>query len=151
MDHDLKTSFWWPGMKRDITEYVARCLTCQKVKYEHQKPSGLLQPLEIPEWKWDSIAMDFVVRLPRTQEGFDAIWLRRYLSDPSYVLQPEEMDLEKNLTYLVQPFQILERSVKRVHSKEIPLVKVLWNNKSAYEATWEREDDIRNRDPELFN
>ncbi|XP_061369509.1 uncharacterized protein LOC133312352 [Gastrolobium bilobum] len=82
---------------------------------------------------------------------FHVSQLRRYISDPSHVLQLEEVELEKNMTYPVQPFQILERSVKQLRSKEIPLVKVLWNNKSAYEATWEREDDIRNRDPELFN
>jgi len=64
---DLKSHFWWSGMKRDITDYVARCLTCQKVKAEHQKPGGLLQPLPIPVWKWDHITMDFVVGMPRTQ------------------------------------------------------------------------------------
>ncbi|XP_061363703.1 uncharacterized protein LOC133307239 [Gastrolobium bilobum] len=82
---------------------------------------------------------------------FHVCQLRRYISDLSHVLQPEEAELEKNLTYTVQPFQILERSVKQLCSKEIPLVKVLWNNKSAYEATWEREEDIQNRYPELFD
>ena len=46
-------------MKRDVVEYVSRCLTCQQVKAEHQRPPGLLQPLWIPEWKWEDIAMDF--------------------------------------------------------------------------------------------
>ena len=54
---------------------MAKCLTCQKVKIEHKKPSGLLQPLEIPEWKWDNIAMDFVMGLPRTSFGHDGIWV----------------------------------------------------------------------------
>ena len=62
-------------MKVDIAEWVSKCLTCQKVKAEHQKPSGLLQPLEIPEWKWEQIAMDFVVGLPLTQSKCDAIWV----------------------------------------------------------------------------
>ena len=48
---DLKSYYWWSGMKKDIAEYVARCLTCQRVKTEHQKPGGLLQPLTIPIWK----------------------------------------------------------------------------------------------------
>ncbi|WVZ25177.1 hypothetical protein V8G54_003721 [Vigna mungo] len=56
---DLKKSFWWSGMKKDVAQFVASCLTCQKAKVEHQRPGGLLQPLEIPEWKWDSITMDF--------------------------------------------------------------------------------------------
>ncbi|KAK2389947.1 hypothetical protein P8452_27647 [Trifolium repens] len=60
MYQDLKKLFWWPGMKRQISEFVYACLVFQKSKIEHQKPSGMLQPLFIPEWKWDSIAMDFV-------------------------------------------------------------------------------------------
>ena len=62
-------------MKKDIAEYVARCDTCQRVKAEHQRPTGLLQPLAIPKWKWDDISMDFVVGLPRTQKGNDSIWV----------------------------------------------------------------------------
>ena len=66
MYHDLKTRFWWYGMKCDVAEYVALCDTCQRVKAEHQRPAGLLQPLRIPEWKWEEISMDFIVGLPRT-------------------------------------------------------------------------------------
>jgi len=69
MYQDLKKLFWWPGMKKDIAEFVYACLVCQKSKIEHQKPSGLMQPLFVPEWKWDSISMDFVGALPKT-EGF---------------------------------------------------------------------------------
>ena len=62
-------------MKKEIAQFVQKCLVCQQVKVEHQKPSGLLQPLEIPEWKWEHITMDFVSRLPRSQKGHDAIWV----------------------------------------------------------------------------
>ena len=62
-------------MKRDIAEFVSKCLTCQQVKIEHQRPSGLLQPLEIPTWNWDHICMDFVIGLPRTSRKNDAIWV----------------------------------------------------------------------------
>ncbi|WJX40137.1 hypothetical protein P8452_27643 [Trifolium repens] len=75
MYQDLKKLFWWPGMKRQISEFVYACLVCQKSKIEHQKPSGMLQPLFIPEWKWDSIAMDFVGGLPRTTRGNEVIWV----------------------------------------------------------------------------
>ena len=51
MYRDLKETFWWPGMKKDIAEFVSRCLQCQQVKAEHQRPAGLLQPLPVPEWK----------------------------------------------------------------------------------------------------
>ncbi|GJW99248.1 putative reverse transcriptase domain-containing protein [Tanacetum coccineum] len=62
-------------MKIDIAEYVSRCLTCSKIKVEHQKPSGLLQKLEILEWKWEKITMDLVTKLPRSSSGYDAIWV----------------------------------------------------------------------------
>lgn len=75
MYHDLKKFYWWPGLKRDIAEFVSKCLVYQQVKIEHQKPSGPLQPLPIPEWKWEDIAMDFVTSLPRIVSGHNAIWV----------------------------------------------------------------------------
>ncbi|GKB93879.1 putative reverse transcriptase domain-containing protein [Tanacetum coccineum] len=71
MYYDLRHRYWWPGMKKDIAVYVSKCLTCLRVKAENQSPSGLLQQLEIPEWKWEGIAMDFVTKLPRTSSGHD--------------------------------------------------------------------------------
>ena len=73
MYHTLKEHYWWKGMKRDIAEFVSRCLTCQQVKAKHQKPAGLLQSLPIPQWKWERITMDFVVGLPRCRSGHDTI------------------------------------------------------------------------------
>ena len=75
MYRDLREHYWWPGMKREIADFVARCLVCQQVKAEHQRPAGLLQSLPIPEWKWEHITMDFVSNLPRTQKGHEAIWV----------------------------------------------------------------------------
>ncbi|GJW84159.1 putative reverse transcriptase domain-containing protein [Tanacetum coccineum] len=75
MYHDLRDRYWCPGMKKDIAEYVSKCLTCLKVKAEHQRPSGLLQQPEIPIWKWEGKAMDFVNKLPRTSSGHDTIWV----------------------------------------------------------------------------
>nr|GEY96229.1 retrotransposon protein, putative, Ty3-gypsy subclass [Tanacetum cinerariifolium] len=75
MYHDLKQHFWWSGMKGDVATFVLRCLICQQVKIEHQRASGLLQPLDIPVCKWDEISMDLVTGLPRTQRRHDAIWV----------------------------------------------------------------------------
>nr|ABA94797.1 retrotransposon protein, putative, Ty3-gypsy subclass [Oryza sativa Japonica Group] len=75
MYQDIKAYFWWAGMKRDVAEYVALCDICQRVKAEHQRPAGLLQPLPIPEWKWEEIGMDFITGLPRTPCGYDSIWV----------------------------------------------------------------------------
>ena len=62
-------------MKNDVAEFVAKCLTFQQVKIEHQRPVGLLQPLPIPEWKWEDISMDFIVGMPRTRMGMNMIWV----------------------------------------------------------------------------
>ncbi|GJS05411.1 putative reverse transcriptase domain-containing protein [Tanacetum coccineum] len=83
MYYDLRDLYWWPGMKRDIAEYVIKCLTCSQIKAEHQKPSGLLHQPEIPEtfrtsetfWKWEKITMDLVTKLPKSSSGYDAIWV----------------------------------------------------------------------------
>ncbi|GKE42586.1 putative reverse transcriptase domain-containing protein [Tanacetum coccineum] len=75
MYQDLKQLYWWPNMKANIATYVSKCLTCAKVKAEHQKPSGLLVQPEIPEWKWEKITMDFVTKLPKTANGYDTIWV----------------------------------------------------------------------------
>jgi len=74
MYHDLKQSFWWKGMKTDIADFVASCLVYQKAKIEHQRPGGTLESLDIPQWKWDSVAMDFVTHLPKSVKGHDSIW-----------------------------------------------------------------------------
>jgi len=73
MYQDLMTMFWWPNMKREVSEFVYTYLVCHKAKIEHKKPSGKLQPLEITEWKWENISMDFVLRLRRTPKGLDSI------------------------------------------------------------------------------
>jgi len=62
-------------MKKEIAEYVAKCVICQQVKVEHKRPAGELQPLPIPEWKWENITMDFVSGLPKSKKGNDAIWV----------------------------------------------------------------------------
>ncbi|KAI5353071.1 hypothetical protein L3X38_005963 [Prunus dulcis] len=75
MYHTLREHYWWPFMKKEIAEYVRRCLICQQVKAERQKPSGLLQPLPILEWEWERITMNFVFKLPRTQSKHDGVWV----------------------------------------------------------------------------
>jgi hypothetical protein len=75
MYHDLRQQFWWTRMKREAARYVSECDTCRKVKADYMKPRGLLQPLSIPEWKWDDISMDFIVGLPLTACKFDSIWV----------------------------------------------------------------------------
>ena len=75
MYQDLRRQYWWKGMKGDVARYVARCLVCQQVKAEHQRPVGTVQPLSIFEWKWEHVTMDFVMGLPRSQRGHNSIWV----------------------------------------------------------------------------
>ena len=75
MYQDLKQHLWWRSMKKDIAEYVSKCLVWQQVKAPRQKTAGLLQPLSIPEWKWENIVMDFIVGLPKTLKGYTVIWV----------------------------------------------------------------------------
>jgi len=75
MYRNLRQQFWWNGMKADTVKHVSQCLTCQQVKAKHRKPAGLLRPLDILEWKWEHITMDFVQGLPRTSSGHDSIWV----------------------------------------------------------------------------
>ena len=62
-------------MKKHIGDFVRRCLTCQQVKAEHQRPTGLLHPLGVAEWKWEHVMMDFVTQFPWTLQGHVAVWV----------------------------------------------------------------------------
>ncbi|KAL4028502.1 hypothetical protein IC575_011699 [Cucumis melo] len=75
MYQDLRSVYWWRGMKRDVADFVSRCLVCQQVKAPRQHPAGLLQPLSVPEWKWESVSMDFITGLPKTLRGYTVIWV----------------------------------------------------------------------------
>ncbi|XP_076945107.1 uncharacterized protein LOC143616023 [Bidens hawaiensis] len=91
MHRDLRQNFWWSRMKEDVAIYVSRCLTCQQVKIEHQRASGLMQPLEIPVWKWDEISMDFVTGFSNTFKKNDTIWeIIRLHGTPSSIVSDRD-------------------------------------------------------------
>ncbi|GJY40671.1 putative reverse transcriptase domain-containing protein [Tanacetum coccineum] len=101
MYQDMKKSYWWPNMKTNIATYVRKCLTCLKVKAEHQKPSRLLVQPEIPQWKWDNITMDFITKLPKTSSGYDTIWvIVDRLTKSTHFLLMKENDSMERLTRL---------------------------------------------------
>ncbi|KAK9139993.1 hypothetical protein Scep_009674 [Stephania cephalantha] len=111
---DMRRLFWWPVMKTDVSDYVRACEICQRVKAEHRRPEGLLQPLLIPQWKWEHIAMDFIYGLPRSQRGHDSIWVivdRLTKSAPF---------LPVSTTHMVDKLAALyEREIVRLHG--VPL------------------------------
>ena len=69
----LAETFFWPRMREDVQRWIHTCDSCQRVKAVRQKPAGLLQPLEIPEKRWQSVSMDFITDLPATSRGKDTI------------------------------------------------------------------------------
>lgn len=71
--HNMRRTFYWPRMARDVKRYVASCEQCQRNKPQLQPPAGLFKPLDIPSQRWDTISMDFIVKLPKTARAFDAI------------------------------------------------------------------------------
>ncbi|GJW88374.1 putative nucleotidyltransferase, ribonuclease H [Tanacetum coccineum] len=252
--------YWWSGMKKEIAIYVSKCLTYAKVKAGHQRPSGLLQQLEIPEWKWEKIAMDFISKLTRSSNGHDAIWvivdrltksahfleiredysmerslvlwaeigdsgligpelvqetidkvgvirdrlkaardrqksyannrrkplecqvgdhilerigpvayrlrlpeelssvhdtfhvsnLKKCLADANLHVPLDEIKVDKTLRFVEEPLEIMDREVKTLKRSKIPIVKVRWNSKRGPEFTWEREDHMKAKYPQLF-
>ncbi|KAA0036584.1 ty3-gypsy retrotransposon protein [Cucumis melo var. makuwa] len=88
--------------------------------------------------------------LSTVHDVFHVSMLRKYVPDPSHVVDYEPLEIDENLSYTEQPVEVLAKEVKMLRNREIPLVKVLWRNYRVEEATWEREDDMRSRYPELF-
>ena len=73
MNHDIRGVFWWDVLKKDITEFLAKCPNCQQVKVKHQKRGSLLQEIQVSTWKWEDINMDFIVGLPGNRRQNESI------------------------------------------------------------------------------
>ncbi|GJT44079.1 putative reverse transcriptase domain-containing protein [Tanacetum coccineum] len=109
MYHDLKKLYWWPNMKAEIVTYVSKCLTYAKAKAEHQNPFGLLVQLEISQWKWENITMDFVTKLPETLTSQDTIWL--LIKEISTSSNINYHHLEMNEVLFSEEVAVLKREV----------------------------------------
>jgi hypothetical protein len=127
MYHDLKSRDWWYGMNRAVTEYVALCDNCQRVKVDCQKPAGLLHPLKIPQWKWEEVSMDFIVRLPTTQSGYDSIWVivYRFLKVAHFI--PSRLQGSKVCRVIHRENRVFTRSAKEdsISQRNIVYVNIL--------------------------
>ncbi|GJU90027.1 putative reverse transcriptase domain-containing protein [Tanacetum coccineum] len=142
MYQDLKPLYSWPNMKADIATYVSKCLTCAKVKVEHQKPPGLLQQPEIPVWKWERITMDFVSGFPRTPSGYDMIWvIVDRLTKSAHFLPMKKTDSMEKFTRLY-----LKEIVCSSWDRHLPLVEFSYDNSyhasikaAPYEALYGRK------------
>ena len=117
MYHTLREHYWWRGMKKDVAEFVSRCLICQQVKVEHQRLAGLLQSLPIPQWKWEKITMDFVVRLLRCPSNYDAIWvIVDRLTKSTHFLPMKNSDSVEKLA------ELYVREIVRLHGTPVSIM-----------------------------
>nr|GEZ06312.1 putative reverse transcriptase domain-containing protein [Tanacetum cinerariifolium] len=130
MYQDMKLLYRWPNMKADIATYASKCLTCLKVKAEHQKPSGLLVQPEIPQWKWDNITMDFVTKLPKAQSGNDTIWKAMGTRlDMSMAYHPKtDGQSERTIQTLEDMLRACVIDFGNGWERHLPLVKFSYNN-----------------------
>ena len=104
-------------MKRHVGDFVRRCLTCQQVKAEHHKPIGLLQPLEVAEWKWEHVTMDFVTHFPRAQQRHDAVWVivDRFTKSTNFLVV--------QMTFTLEEFcRLYIREIFRLHGVPVFIV-----------------------------
>ncbi|KAF3642184.1 hypothetical protein FXO37_22638 [Capsicum annuum] len=196
MYHDLKDNYWWNGLRRDVADFVAKCMVCQQVKVEHMRPGVLYQENELPKWTWEHLTLEEFaynnsynssigmasfeasygrrglllagLRLGRriclVSTWFTRLWrrvgdvtyelelpsslilvypifhvsmLRKCIGDPSLVVSLEELGLTDFLSYEEIPIEILDRNVHRLWTKDMALIKVIWQNHKVEEATWE--------------
>nr|GEW16200.1 putative reverse transcriptase domain-containing protein [Tanacetum cinerariifolium] len=151
--------YWWPNMKADIATYVSKCLTCAKVKAEHQKPSGLLQQQEIPVWKWEIITMDFIIKLLRTPSGYDSIWVivDGLTKSAHFILVNENFKMERlTRLYLKEivcrhgvPVSIISDRDPRFAIKATPF-EALYGRKCRSPLCWSEVGDAQLTGPEMI-
>src|SRR4051812_33549922 len=126
MYRDLLQRFWWTRMKRDIARFVAECDVCRCIKAEHQRPAGTLQPLPIPEWKWDKVGMDFITGFPKTQKRNDAIFVViDRLSKVAHFLPVRESIIASQLADMLRACVI---SFGKNWEKFLPFAEFAYNN-----------------------
>ncbi|GKE41955.1 reverse transcriptase domain-containing protein [Tanacetum coccineum] len=125
MYQDMKKLYWWPNMKANIATYVSKCLTCAKVKAEHQMPSGFLVQPKIAQWKWDNITIDFITKLPKSSQGYDTIWVVMrhgirvsiiYDRDPSVGAIAYKLELPQELSRVHNTFHV--SNLKKCYADE---------------------------------
>ncbi|XP_075111978.1 uncharacterized protein LOC107803648 [Nicotiana tabacum] len=134
MYRDIKEIYWWNGMKMGVANFVSKCPNCQQVKAEHQRPGGLTQLMEIPMWKWEMINMDF----------------EKVVGDPSTIVPIEAIEVNEELSYEEILVVILDKLVRKLRNKEVASVKVLWQSQQVEEDMWEKESEMKEKNPHVF-
>jgi hypothetical protein len=107
----IRGQYFWPSMKKDVVDYMAKCMECQKVKVEHRHPIGLLQIFLIPEWKWVVVTLiNFITKLPRTVKQHDSIMVvvDKLTKDAHFI----PVNLNHKQDYIIE---IYMREISRIH------------------------------------
>ena len=109
-------------MKRDVTDYMSKCLKCQQVKVEHQVLIGLLNPLPIPQWKWDNITMDFVSGFPLTQQKHGSVWVivDRLAKSAHFILVRMDSSMDRLAELYVDEIVLLHGVLLSIVSNRVP-------------------------------
>ncbi|KAA3465507.1 DNA/RNA polymerases superfamily protein [Gossypium australe] len=143
MYNDLKQLYWWSGMKRDISDFVSRCLVCQQVKDGHQLSEKKIHGVDLIRETEEKVKV--------ISDSLKAASDRQKLSDPSHVISLAEIEIQPDMSYNEEPIKILAREVKELRNNRIALVKVLWQWHGVEEATWEPEEAMKKWYPNLFS
>ncbi|XP_021727251.1 uncharacterized protein LOC110694390 [Chenopodium quinoa] len=138
------------------TEYIEEMVSPTKGVMRFGKKGKLsakyVSPYEILERVGKvSYKLALPTEFEKMHDVFHISQMKKYVPDPKHVLQPESIQLDETLTYEEKPVKILDYKVRSTRNKDVRIVKVIWSNQEYEEATWEAEDDIRKRYPELFN
>ena len=125
----LESFFYWPRLRHDAESFVRDCITCQKMKYDRQKISGLLQPLPIPDRPWESISMDFIFDLPRTRSGNDGIWtiVDRFSKQAHFIAVRKKITAEQMAkTFLFNIFKYHGMPLSIVSDRDPRMTSLFW-------------------------
>lgn len=126
---DIHEQYLWLAFKHDVTEFVTRCLTCQQVKAEHQVLSRLLQPIQIPQWKWECVTMDFVSGLLLTPSKKDSVWviMDRLTQSAHFIPVHIDYSLQKLAKlYISKIVRLHEVSISIISDRDLYLMSQFW-------------------------
>jgi hypothetical protein len=113
----IRGQYFWCGMKKYVTDYLDKCMECQKVKVEHRHPERLMQPLPILEWKWELVTIDFITKLPRKTKKHNSIMVAvEKITKAAHFIPMKVTHKAANIV------EIYMRKIVRLHG--VPKVKV---------------------------